>query len=194
MLSETGIAFLAAGYAVLAFFVVIERRLRKTDDARTLRGGAPDGGTTALVGSAFGIGIVLPLLMDSLSIGTYPITVLEGSVGLAAMLVGLGVRAWAARTLGANYTRTLLTSEGQRVIQGGPYKSIRHPGYLGGIILWSGFGVLSGNEIVAILLPVMFLAVYLRRISFEESMLVKELGEDYVEYRKRTKKLVPGIL
>jgi protein-S-isoprenylcysteine O-methyltransferase len=174
--------------------VVIERQLRRTVDAKSLRGGESDGGTTSLVGFAFGTGIILPLILDPLSTGVYPIMAAEGAIGLAAMLLGLGLRVWAAQTLGAYYTRTLLTSEGQKVIESGPYRAVRHPGYLGGIILWSGFGVLTSNAIVALLLPVMFLAVYLHRIGFEEKMLVKELGEEYVEYQRRTKKLFPGVL
>ncbi|MGD0638625.1 MAG: isoprenylcysteine carboxylmethyltransferase family protein [Nitrososphaerales archaeon] len=193
MLTDVGTAFLGAGYLLLAVFVVVERRLRKTGEARSLSGGTSDGGTTSLVGFAFGAGILLPPILDELSIGTYSIDVLVGLVALAAMLLGLSLRVWAALTLGAYYTRTLVTSTGQRVVDDGPYGAVRHPGYLGATVMWSGFGVLSGNEILALVLPVTFLAVYIYRIGFEERMLVNELGAPYVEYQKRSKRLIPGI-
>jgi protein-S-isoprenylcysteine O-methyltransferase Ste14 len=42
-------------------------------------------------------------------------------------------------------------------------------------------------------LPVMFVAVLLYRISSEERMLLSELGDDYVRYRRRTRKLIPFV-
>jgi protein-S-isoprenylcysteine O-methyltransferase Ste14 len=39
----------------------------------------------------------------------------------------------------------------------------------------------------------MFVPVYLYRISVEEKMLVKELGDEYVQYQKRTRRLVPFV-
>jgi protein-S-isoprenylcysteine O-methyltransferase Ste14 len=42
-------------------------------------------------------------------------------------------------------------------------------------------------------LPAMFTALYLYRISAEERMLVKELGDDYVTYQHRTRKLIPSV-
>ncbi len=193
MLSDQGITFLGVAYLVVAVFAVAERRLRRTVESRSLRGGTHDRGTTSLVGIAFGAGIILPPVLDLLSIGVYQIGFAAGLVALGAMILGLALRVWAARTLGAYYTRTLLTSEGQKLVEDGPYKAVRHPGYLGATVMWSGFGVLSGNEILAIFLPAMFLIVYLYRISLEEKMLVSELGERYVEYQKRSKRLIPAI-
>jgi Isoprenylcysteine carboxyl methyltransferase (ICMT) family len=47
--------------------------------------------------------------------------------GVALMGGGLVLRVWAARVLGAFYTRTLRTSAGQRVVAEGPYRLVRHP-------------------------------------------------------------------
>jgi protein-S-isoprenylcysteine O-methyltransferase Ste14 len=70
---------------------------------------------------------------------------------------------------------------------------VRHPGYLGEILLWTEFGVLVSNLLMALLLPVMFVAVFLYRISVEEKMLVQELGDDYVRYQRNVRRLVPAI-
>jgi len=86
-----------------------------------------------------------------------------------------------------------MMSEGQKVITSGPYAFVRHPGYLGEIMIWTGFAVVSSNLILFFLLPAMFVAVYLYRISVEERMLVKELGDDYVRYQHRTHKLIPLV-
>ena len=173
--------------------MVIERLLRSTASAKTFQRGNFDRGSTLLVGSTFGIGLLLPLILDSLDIGVFSIDLIEGFFGLALMIVGLGLRIWAARTLGRYYTRTLFTTGEQKVISTGPYSKIRHPGYLGVILLWCGFGVLSSNLIAAFLFPVMFVAAYAYRINVEEKMLVESLGNDYAEYRKKTYRLVPFI-
>ncbi len=39
----------------------------------------------------------------------------------------------------------------------------------------------------------MFVAAYLYRIRVEERMLIEALGDDYVEYRRRTYRLIPLI-
>ena len=53
-------------------------------------------------------------------------------------------------------------------------------------MLYSGFGVLT-SKILPVMFPILFVAVYLYRISVEERMLAKGLGNDYLEYKKRTR-------
>jgi len=146
-----------------------------------------------LIGATLGVGLWLPLIMAVLGLAIFPIGFVEGLVALAVMLFGLGLRTWAAVTLGGYYTRTLMTTKNHRVVTSGPYSRIRHPAYLGVILLWFGFGILSGSLIIAFVFPVMFVVVYLYRISIEEKMLVRELGEDYVQYQRKTRKLIPAI-
>jgi protein-S-isoprenylcysteine O-methyltransferase Ste14 len=191
--SGSGLWFLLVGYFLLALFVMIERSLRKTANSKTLQRGNNDRGSTLLIGSAFGAGLLLPLVINIVGVGLFPIDPVEGLLALAVMMIGIGLRVWAAKTLGRYYTRTLLTTTEQRVVKVGPYTRIRHPGYLGDILLWSAFGVLSSNLIIVFLFQVMFAAVYLYRIRVEERMLVQELGDEYIQYRRGTYKLVPFV-
>jgi protein-S-isoprenylcysteine O-methyltransferase Ste14 len=193
MISVQSLWFLFAGYLVMISFFVIQRLLRQTKGAKSLRGGTFDRGNMILIGSATGVGLWLPVIPDLLGIFTFRIDILEGLLGLALMLGGLGLRIFAARTLGKYYTTTLMMAEGQKVVSTGLYSHIRHPGYLGEIFLWSGFGILSSNLIAAVVLPVMFIAVLLYRISSEEKMLVRELGDSYSQYQRRTSKLIPHV-
>jgi protein-S-isoprenylcysteine O-methyltransferase len=132
-------------------------------------------------------------VVDLLGVATFPIGLADGLVALALMTLGVGIRIWAAITLGRFYTTTLMITEGHRVVTNGPYSRIRHPGYLGEMLLWTGFGILSSDLITALLLPMLFVAAYLYRISVEERMLTQELGDDYVQYRRRTRKLIPFV-
>jgi protein-S-isoprenylcysteine O-methyltransferase Ste14 len=184
---------LFSGYLLIVFFFVIQRFLRRSEGARSLRGGPYDKGNMILVGSATGIGLWLPLMMVFLGTAAFPIGLVGGVVALAVMVLGVGIRVWAAITLGTYYTTTLMMSEGQKVVTSGPYTFIRHPGYLGEIMIWTGFAVVSSNLVLFLLLPAMFVAVYLYRISAEERMLMKELGDDYVRYQHRTHRLIPSV-
>ena len=192
-MTTLGVWLLAAGYLVVACFFAAQRLLRRTESARSLRGGTYDRGSTLLVGSATGLAIVLPLPLGFFGVAAFPVTLPEGLVALGVMVLGLGIRVWAAAALGRYYTSTLTTVEGQSVVTTGPYALLRHPGYLGSILLWTGFAALSFNLVLLFAVPLMFVAVYSVRMGAEETMLARELGEDYVLYMRKTRRLIPYV-
>lgn len=57
----------AAAVAILAAFFMIERRLRRRAEARSLEAGATDRGTTRLIGAAFGISLLAVLVSPLLN-------------------------------------------------------------------------------------------------------------------------------
>ena len=182
--------FLTAGYLVMVAFFIIQRLLRKTKSARSFRG---DRGNMVLIGSVTGAGLCLPLLLDFLGIAILPIGLGTGLAAIVVMCLGVALRAWAAVTLGEFYTTTLMVTGNQKVVDTGPYAVVRHPGYLGEVLIWTGFGVLTCNLLLIFLLPAIFVAAYVYRISVEEKMLVRELGDAYAQYRRKTWRLLPFI-
>jgi protein-S-isoprenylcysteine O-methyltransferase len=193
LISNLGSWFLLAGCLVLATFIGIEPLLRQTPSAKTFKTGRFDRRSSLFIQAGWGVGLWLPLILDLLGIAPFSIGLVEGVVALAFMVSGLALRMWAAVTLGRHYTRTLLVAEDQKVVSTGPYARIRHPGYTGCLLLWSGFGVLSSNLVLALLFPVVFVAIYLYRISAEERMLLEALGDAYARYQRRTRKLIPFV-
>ena len=193
LISIIDLWFIFVGYLVMVAFFVVQRLLRQTEEAKSFQRGVFDKGSEVLIGSVTGIGLLLPLILNFLGVGILSISLAEGIVALAVMVLALGLRVWAAVTLGRFYTRTLKITENHRVVTTGPYARIRHPGYLGYMLMWVAFGVLLGNLVTIFLIPIMFAPVYLYRISVEERMLVKELGDEYVQYQKRTRRLVPFV-
>lgn len=180
--------------AFLAVFFVIEGRLRVGDEARSLASGAADRGTTRGIGLAFGFSIVCVLvspLVNTIGVGRLPEPAAWS--GLVIMVGAIGLRVWAARVLGASYTRTLRTSAGQRLVQAGPYGLIRHPGYAADIALWLGGGLATSNIVIVLVVLLVVSAAYRARIAAEEAMLLEAFGDDYRTYSRRTWRLIPRL-
>lgn len=125
------------------------------------------------------------------SIGAPP--ALFQSVALAFLLSGLALRWIAILTLGRFFTPNVAIHPGQRVIRTGVYRYIRHPAYSGLLLAFLGLGVAFGNWLSLLVIFIPIMAALLYRIRVEESALVEMLGREYADYRKATKRLVPGI-
>jgi protein-S-isoprenylcysteine O-methyltransferase Ste14 len=94
--------------------------------------------------------------------------------------------------LGAFYTRTLKVMENQIIVRKGPYQLIRHPGYLGMILVWTGIAAATTNWIVLFIVFVTTISAYCYRIRNEEVMLLR-LHPEYSDYRSHTWRLIPFI-
>jgi protein-S-isoprenylcysteine O-methyltransferase Ste14 len=114
-------------------------------------------------------------------------------IGSILVLIGLIIRVSSILTLKQQFTYTVTKIEGHELIVKGLYKWIRHPGYLGQLIIFLGISASLSNwiSILLMLIPVSF--GYLNRIKVEEKFMVEQMGQKYVEYQKRTKRLIPAI-
>ncbi len=86
-----------------------------------------------------------------------------------------------------------MTTAGHHIVQEGPYRLIRHPGYSGSLLVWIGAGLVTSNWIVLIVVTLVCISAYLYRIRSEEAMLVAEFGEEYENYIRRTRRLIPFV-
>ena len=75
----------------------------------------------------------------------------------------------------------------------GIYKYIRHPSYLGLIMVIGGLSVAMNSVISFIITVIPVLVAVNYRIFIEEKLLISEFGEKYIQYKSTTKKLIPGI-
>lgn len=182
-----------SGYVLLAVFFCLEFFMRRGKEAKSLKPNAFDQGTAILVAASYPIGIFLPLILNYFSIGRFPGAAAVSVVGLGVMVLGLAIRFWSMRTLGRFYTHRLTTLEGQKIVQTGPYCLVRHPGYLGTLLVWIGLPTSQANWIAVCLVILVMGIAYGRRIKAEEAMLVKEFGEEYRQYMYRTWHLVPFV-
>jgi protein-S-isoprenylcysteine O-methyltransferase Ste14 len=181
---------LLAAYTIFGLFIVVESRLRQGEEAKTFEAGAADEGTTRLIGASFGAALVGTPLLSLLGPGRMAMPRIVGPI---VMVLSLGLRVWAARVLGRFYTRTLRITSGHVLVHSGPYRLVRHPGYLADLVMWVGFGLASASWLATVGVAAAMAYAYSRRIRSEEAMLVDSLGEPYREYMRTTWRLIPGV-
>lgn len=115
------------------------------------------------------------------------------AAGCGLILLGLFFRILSRLALGRFYTPRLCILDGHRLITTGIYGIIRHPGYLGFLLLASGVSVLFGSLAGLAVMTLAFGSVILLRIRREEALLLAHFGPAYADYAARTKKLIPFI-
>ena len=74
----------------------------------------------------------------------------------------------------------------------GVYTKVRHPSYTGSSLFWLGLALLL-NSILGFIVMHLGVTLVLIRIPFEEKMLISRFGQQYIDYMKRTKKLIPHV-
>jgi protein-S-isoprenylcysteine O-methyltransferase Ste14 len=182
-----------SAYILIACYFLMERLLRKDQQALNLIPGKADAGSSQVLWISGVISILLVIAAPALN--THCIGSLNhqniGWLGLILMLSGLATRYWAANTLGNFYTRTLQIIEGQAIVSQAPYNVVRHPGYLGTFLMEIGAGLAVMNWVVLLAAVVIGITSRTYRISVEEKMLAASFGKQYKAYSEKTWKLIP---
>lgn len=109
----------------------------------------------------------------------------------AAMAVGIVIRAKARRDLGGSFAVTVRTPDENEVVRRGLYGAIRHPLYLGHILMMVGIPALLGCRWAWIPATVGVAATVLRCVV-EERYLAENL-RGYREYMGQTWRLIPHL-
>lgn len=149
------------------------------------------------------LGVIWIVIMVSIAAGIYvarhwpAATLLGGQMfayaGVFLFVVGLLLRWWAIITLGRFFTVDVTIEKDHEVVERGPFSVVRHPSYTGVLLAFVGFALTLRNwaALLIILLPIF--AAFIRRMNVEEEALSRALGARYIDYMKRTKRLVPFI-
>lgn len=113
-------------------------------------------------------------------------------IGLALFTPGIIIYLASRLTLGRFFSKRLNIIEGHKLVTYNIYKNIRHPSYTGSILLYLGLTLLL-NSILGFTVMILSVMLVLIRIPFEEKMLINAFGQQYIDYMKRTKKLIPYV-
>ena len=139
------------------------------------------------------LAIVGSLIFYFYEIGAFDVNFYFLLLGTIISFFGIGLRWYAVISLSHAFRVNVSIVEGQELHTFGVYKHIRHPSYTGYILFYIGLGVTMCNYLSILILAFLPLITVLNRIKEEEKILVSHFKEEYEEYRKMSKKLIPFI-
>jgi protein-S-isoprenylcysteine O-methyltransferase Ste14 len=182
---------LIIAFSVLYGFFEIFMSRRHQDKRKISESG--DKGSIWLLSISISMGYWLSFILAATKLGRLDHWNTYFLIGSVIALIGLIIRVTSIIKLKQQFTYTVTKIENHELIETGLYKIIRHPGYLGQLIIFLGTSVCLSNWLSVLLMIIPVLSGYLNRIKIEERFMVEQMGQKYIDYRKRTKRLIPGI-
>ena len=166
------------------------RRTDKSVTSRTIRE------RLSMVVSSFGLGYIPAVwifsdLLDSFDYQPNTILILSGT---AVLLITLYLFRITHKALGKMWSHSLDLREGHKLITSGIYEKVRHPMYSAFWAWGLGAALLLPNWVAGFSGLIGFGALYFLRVGQEEQLMLNEFGDEYRDYMKRTKRIIPGIL
>jgi len=111
-------------------------------------------------------------------------------LGVGPVLLGLGAAwsVWFIRTMRDAGTPIDPRRRPTHLVQGGPFRFTRNPGYVGLAAVYTGLALLTGARWPLLLLPGVLAAVDRGVVQAEERFLLRAFGEEYERYRRRVRR------
>ena len=185
------LALYLAGWSIFALYAFASI----DDDLAKERFHPPEPGADRLPLRAIRLIALVHVVVGALDAGRWhlaPVPDLVRAIALPVMVVSalLVVQAMRANRFFSPVVR-VQTERGHRVIDRGPYGTIRHPGYLGMIVSVMCSGLVLGSWL-GFALAAVYSALILRRVLFEDAFLKVNLA-GYTDYAQRVPyRLIPG--
>jgi len=113
--------------------------------------------------------------------------------GLTLVALGVIFFVWARKVLGSSYSGHVSVQVEQQLVQSGPYHIIRHPAYLGYLLMSLGISLGYFSLVGLCAIPAILLPGLIYRIKVEDDLLARHFGSLFIKYATRTPRLFPGI-
>jgi protein-S-isoprenylcysteine O-methyltransferase Ste14 len=192
-----------AGWSLVALFVVgvcagflVLRRHDPELLARRQSTGAGTKGWDLVLLSLYGLAVLAILVVGGLDAVRFQWTAMPpwlwlfGAVGFLGG-IAIGVRAMLENTF-FEFTVRIQEERGHRVIDTGPYRIVRHPGYVGACLTFLAIPLVLGSW-WAFVPAVVTAGLLVLRTGLEDRTLHRELP-GYPDYARRVRyRLVPGL-
>ena len=179
------------GFSYLYGFFEVFMNLRQ--NRKTTVAIASDKGSLWVLYGLITLGYVLSFAIGATKIGRMNGWDTFFAVGVVLVVIGFIIRLTSILTLKQYFTYSVAKVENQPLIETGLYKIIRHPGYLGQLLIFLGISISVSNWLSILLMMIPVTIGYLYRIKVEESFMIAHMGENYLNYQKRTKRIIPMI-
>ena len=113
--------------------------------------------------------------------------------GLVLTAAGVGFAILARFWIGRNWSGTIAIKEQHELIQSGPYRIVRHPIYTGLLLAYLSTAIVHG-ELRGFVGFVLLLLGFGLKLRMEETFMVQQFGNAYLDYKRRVKALVPFVV
>ncbi len=114
-------------------------------------------------------------------------------IGLALIALAMGLRIWTRRTIKSRYSGHVQVTTDHQLVQQGPYRFIRHPGYAGYFLFALGICIGYSSLIGLAAIPFLMLPGFVHRMNLEERLLAASFGDQFTAYASRTRRLLPWV-
>jgi protein-S-isoprenylcysteine O-methyltransferase Ste14 len=136
---------------------------------------------------------VIYVLAGEPRIADCPFSPALATFGVIVFVLSLALFYRTHRDLGRFWSVTLEIRQTHRLVTSGVYRYVRHPMY-SAFFLWAlAQALLLPNWIAGPAGLVGFGTLFAFRLGREERMMEATFGEDYRDYARRTKRVVPGV-
>jgi protein-S-isoprenylcysteine O-methyltransferase Ste14 len=112
--------------------------------------------------------------------------------GFVVLATGVALRLGPMLELGRRFVSVVAVQEGHTLHTKGFYALVRHPSYLGIVLMDLGFAGVFRSVVALLLMPMVFW-MFKRRMDVEEAFMQEQFGTAYRDYMARTSRLLPGV-
>ena len=140
---------------------------------------------------AIAVAFLLPRLPIFRFLNFAPVSPFLSSIGFILCAAGMIFLVWARQHLGRNWSQTVAVKKGHELVTSGPYRYVRHPMYAGGLLACIGSAIVCGGPWIFLLM--ILGALFLWRVGAEDKLMAQQFPNEYPDYKKRTKALIPFI-
>jgi protein-S-isoprenylcysteine O-methyltransferase Ste14 len=113
-------------------------------------------------------------------------------LGFLVLTIGVALRLGPMLELGRRFVSVVALQPDHTLHTGGFYRLVRHPSYLGILLMDLGFAGVYRSVVALALMPMVFW-MFKRRMDVEEGFMVEQFGDGYRDYMGHTARLVPGV-
>jgi protein-S-isoprenylcysteine O-methyltransferase Ste14 len=114
-------------------------------------------------------------------------------IGVAIGVMSVPLVVWVMKSIGPNISETVLTKREHVLVTHGPYRWVRHPLYITGLLLLISATLIASNWLIGTLTVVAAIAIRYIVIPTEEAALLEKFGDHYREYMMHAGRLLPNL-
>jgi protein-S-isoprenylcysteine O-methyltransferase Ste14 len=114
-------------------------------------------------------------------------------IGAVVCVFGLCGTIWARWTLAGNWSSNVTFKQGHELVKTGPYRFVRHPIYSGLLVMCLGSAIEIGRLRCFLSLLVVGVGFWIK-LKQEERLLLRHFPDEYPDYQRQVKALMPFVI